>query len=119
MEVIATFAEHPNSCVLLLGGLFGPTRSAYRAAHLEIEMPGTGEEIVSVLHVDDGVRAISKVLEVGASGVINVVAPIEVRWRDVMPRARWMGGKSPYSNAVIESRILPTIGFEFEQKVLE
>lgn len=63
------------TCVLRLGGIFGPSREVInRAKYLSgKEMPGTGNEPTNHIHLDDIVSAITFCLDHGLTGIYNVV----------------------------------------------
>ena len=69
------YLQHPKSCVLRLGGIYGPGRDfEKRAAKLSgKEVEGTGEETTNHIHLDDIVRGVEYCIENRLTGVYNLV----------------------------------------------
>lgn len=64
-----------HSCILRLGGIFGPNREISRRAFFLSgkEVPGTGEEPTNHIHVDDIVSVILYCLKHRLTGIYNLV----------------------------------------------
>lgn len=75
LETEKTFGSWGNSCILRLGGIFGPGREICRRAKYFSgkEIAGSGQEPTNHIHVDDIIAAIIFSLEKVLVGVYNLV----------------------------------------------
>lgn len=75
LEAEKWILKHPNSCVLRLGGIFGPQRElSKRALHFSgKEFPGAGDVPTNHIHRDDIVCGILYCLKEQLKGIYNLV----------------------------------------------
>lgn len=70
-----TFLQHPDTCILRLGGIFGPGRELHkRVASLSGKpYPGNGDAFTNHIHLDNIVSGIIFCLENRLNGIYNLV----------------------------------------------
>ncbi len=70
-----TYLQHSNSCILRLGGIYGPDRDLEQRARQMSgkQIASAGDEPTNHIHRDDIVRAISFSLDQRLTGVYNLV----------------------------------------------
>lgn len=85
-----------TTCILRLGGIFGPDREiGVRALRLaDKELPGTGDEPTNHIHQGDIVSGIAFCLEHHLSGIYNLVNNDHPLRKELYPLCRWNKGLS-------------------------
>ena len=91
LETENLLLECATTCVLRLGGIFGPDREIeVRALRLSNkELPGTGKEPTNHIHQEDIVSAIAFCLEHHLSGIYNLVNNDHPLRKELYPLCRW------------------------------
>lgn len=86
------FLARKGTCVLRLGGIFGPNREiTKRALYFSgKEMPGTGDEPTNHIHLEDIVAGISFCLKHHLTGIYNLVNNDHPTKKELYPNVgRW------------------------------
>lgn len=100
LETEKLLLEYPSTCILRLGGIFGPNREISKRSlyFAEKEIAGSGDEPTNHIHLDDIVSGILFCLEHLLNGIYNLVNndhptrkelyPTSCRWNENLPHMK-------------------------------
>lgn len=123
--------SNATTCVLRLGGIYGPERTlddrAERLAGLELS--GTGEETTNHIHRDDIIAALLFCLDHALKGVYHLVNDAHPTRRELyskicelrnLPLPRWKGSSSlERSGYEVSNQKIKSAGFVFKHPSIE
>lgn len=123
LETENVFLEWPGTCILRLGGIYGPKRELIdRAKRLSgKEMSGSGEEPTNHIHLEDIVSAVAFCLSHHLYGIYNIVNDDHPYRKELydslcqsigMPPPIW--NSSPYRGYKVSNRKIKSAQFVFK-----
>jgi nucleoside-diphosphate-sugar epimerase len=126
------FLKSPRSCILRLGELVGPGRTLEMKlrSRFPLPFPGTGENVVNLTPLSEGVRAIQFAFEKPLFGIYNVCSDLHPSRKELyeqiaafckMPAPRWDTTltSSHTGNRKVSNEKIKKAGFVFKSSLWE